>query len=284
MGGCMAIVEPDQLAALEWMGNFRRILRPGFHVLLPFSNVRKISTRVIENKCVTETKTKDNVFVQIHIAVQQEVHQENAYEAIYKLSNPASQIDSFVADVVRSHAPNETLDQLFVEKDKIAMDVKARLTEAMSAYGYKILQVLVTDISPDSAVKTAMNQINANKRLRMAAEEKAEGDKIVLVKAAEAEAESKFLQGQGIARSRAAIVQGLKEAVCRPGHSEELTAKDVTELLLVTQYLDTLEKMSQGPATTVFMPHSVGGIAQIADEIRKGTMQAQAGGASFGTK
>jgi regulator of protease activity HflC (stomatin/prohibitin superfamily) len=269
MGQCFAIVNPDQLGALESLGTFKRILPPGFHFISPWSNVRKVSTRVQENRCMTETKTKDNVFVQIHIAVQQEVHKDNCQAAIYKLNNPSSQIDSFVSDVVRSHVPGDTLDELFLAKDSIAKEVKDRLTEKMTAYGYIIHQVLVVDIAPDTQVKNAMNQINANRRLRQAAEEKAEADKIVMVKAAEAEAESKFLQGQGVARSRAAIVQGLREAVAG-NDPKALQAKDITELLLMTQYLDTLEKLSQGKSTTIFMPHSIGGLAEVAEQVRKG--------------
>merc|ERR1719487_1783664 len=136
-----------------------------------------------------------------------------------------------------------------------------------------IHQVLVTDLRPDDKVRHAMNEIDANRRLRVAASEKAEAEKVLKVKAAEADAESKFLQGQGIARQRTAIVEGLKHAV---SGDQEMPAKTVQELLLITQYFDTLEKLSNGNATTVFMPHTVGNLKNIADDIRNGTMQAQA--------
>lgn len=268
------VIKPDELGALENFGSFKKILSPGLHFLTPGSSIRKISTRVVENRVVTETKTSDNVFVTIHIAVQQEVSKDNAYEAIYKLNNAAVQIESFVSDVVRSHAPTTTLDQLFEAKEEIANDVKNRLTAAMASYGYLIHQVLVTDIAPDQQVKDAMNQINANRRLRMAAQEKAEADKIVLVKAAEGEAERKFLQGQGIARSRTAIVEGLKSAVAGPNAKSALSTKDVTELLVMTQYLETLERLSQGENTTLFMPHSIGGLSTVMADIRRGVQEA----------
>eukprot|EP00928_Gymnodinium_smaydae_P016921 TRINITY_DN1641_c0_g1_i1.p1 TRINITY_DN1641_c0_g1~~TRINITY_DN1641_c0_g1_i1.p1 ORF type:complete len:325 (-),score=38.49 TRINITY_DN1641_c0_g1_i1:132-995(-) len=269
------VVRPDELAALEWMGGFRKILSPGLHFMPPGSSIRKIKTRVTENRTVTETKTKDNVFVQVHIAVQQEVHREYAYEAIYKLSDPRVQIESFVSDVVRSHVPTKTVDELFQAKDEIAQGVRERLTEAMASYGYLIHQVLVTDISPDKKVKAAMNQINANRRLRLAAEEKAEADKIILVKQAEAEAESKFLQGQGTARCRSAIVEGLKEAVVGDSKTS-LKPEEVTELLLLTQYLDTVEKVSQGASSTLYLSHSVGGLGQAARDIRSGILDKNA--------
>lgn len=222
---------------------------------------------------MTETKTKDNVFVKVAVAVQVEPVAEKAYEAIYRMSNPRGQIDSYVSDVVRGQVPQLPLDELFESKDHIASAVKERLSKSMSEYGYCIRQVLVTDLRPDDKVRHAMNEIDANRRLRVAATEKAEADKVLKVKAAEADAESKFLQGQGVARQRTAIVEGLKHAV---GGEAQMDTKTVQELLLITQYFDTLERLAQGQATTVFMPHTVGNLASIADDIRNGTMQAAA--------
>jgi regulator of protease activity HflC (stomatin/prohibitin superfamily) len=221
----------------------------------------------------TETKTKDNVFVKIVVAVQVEVMLERAYEAIYKLSQPSNQIESYVADVVRGQVPKMMLDDLFESKDEIAQAVQERLSKAMQDYGWKIHQVLIVDLRPDDKVRVAMNEIDANRRLRVAATEKAEADKVLKVKSAEADAESKFLQGQGVARQRTAIVEGLKHAV---GGGQHLTAETTQELLLITQYFDTLEKLSNGNSTTVFMPHTVGNLKNIANDIRNGTKQAAA--------
>mmetsp|Transcript_97573 Transcript_97573/g.271457 ORF Transcript_97573/g.271457 Transcript_97573/m.271457 type:complete len:281 (-) Transcript_97573:59-901(-) len=274
MGSCFAVISPDQLGAYEVLGSFQSILPPGLHMVAPWSTVRKISTRLVENKVITETKTKDNVFVQIHISVQQEVHREKAQAAFYRLSDPRQQIESFVSDVVRSHAPKQTLDELFESKEELAKETKERLSSQMEDYGYSIHQVLVTDIAPDDDVKAAMNQKFAQERLRAATEQKAEADYAVLVKAAEAEAKSKELQGQGIAASRTAVIKGLQEAVATDGKADVLSVKEVTEIMLVTQYLDTLEKLAQGTATTVFVPHSAGGLTEVAQQIRNGMMQA----------
>jgi regulator of protease activity HflC (stomatin/prohibitin superfamily) len=217
---------------------------------------------------VTETKTKDNVFVELAIAVQVEVSRDKAFDAIYRLQNPMAQIESYVADVVRGAVPQLKLDELFEAKDEIAGAVKERLTHCLGSYGYLIHQALVTDLVPDERVRAAMNEIDASRRLRVAAAEKAEANKTLVVKAAEAEADSLHLQGQGIARQRQAIVDGLKQAV---GGGNHMDPAMVQELLLITQYFDTLEKLSNGRNTTVFMPHTVGNLAQIADEIKKGT-------------
>jgi len=276
-------VRPDELRALERCGAFAGILRPGCNVIGCdvcgcCYTTRKASARVMENVVHVESKSKDNVFVSFTVAVQQEVMPEKAYEAIYKLNNPKQQIDSFVSDVIRAHAPKMTLDELFESKDELALTVKERLMKSMEEYGFSIHQALVTDISPEKKVRDAMNTINANRRLRIAAEDKAEADKILLVKAAEAEAEAKYLHGVGVARQRAAIVDGLKEAVCGEGKGHEMTVRDITELLLTTQYMDTLEKMASGNSTTVFVPSNLGSVGSVAQEIRNGILQGNAAG------
>jgi len=276
MGNCFICVSPDELAAVEQLGSFKGIRGAGCHFIGcdiggMIMSTRKISTRVQEYNMNTETKTKDNVFVRVVVAVQVEVVAEKAYEAIYRLTNPSNQIDSYVSDVIRGQVPGMKLDDLFESKDDIAAAVKERLSKSMGEYGYLIHQVLVTDLRPDDKVRHAMNEIDANRRLRVAATEKAEAEKVLKVKAAEADAESKFLQGQGVARQRTAIVEGLKHAV---GGDQEMNPKTVQELLLITQYFDTLERLAQGNATTVFMPHTVGNLSSIAEDIRNGTMQA----------
>jgi len=277
MGGsqCCVCVQQDEYVAVERCGAFSQMLNPGFHCLGPDLSgccfqVRRVTSRVEENKMITETKTKDNVFVKIAVAVQVEIIGDKAYESIYKLSNVSKQIESFVADVIRGQAPKMKLDDLFEAKDEIAGAVKERLTVSMSGFGYKIHQVLITDLRPDEKVKVAMNEIDANRRLRVAAQDKAEAEKVLQVKNAEAEAEAKALQGQGIARQRTAIVEGLRTSV---GGGAAMGTERVQELLLMTQYFDTLEKLSSGRATTVFMPAGQGQ-ANTADSVRNGMMQA----------
>lgn len=259
MGNCLICVAADELQAVEFFGEFKGIKSGGIHFVgldccgICY-NTRAVSTRIIENRVQCETKTSDDVFVFIHIAVQMEIIEKKAREAIYKLDNPTKQIDSFVANVIRAKVPKLSLDEVFLAKDEIARDVQSELVHKMEEFGFCIHSVLVTDIDPDSKVKMAMNEINAAKRLRVAATDKAEANKIMQVKAAEADAESKFLQGQGIARQRGAIVDGLKQSF--GVDNEQMDAEKVRELLLITQYFDTLEKMSQGAGNTIFMPHT----------------------------
>lgn len=277
MGNCVVVVPPDEVVAIEHCGKFAGIKQPGCHILGCDYNglccsYRRIKMRLHEQTTTLETKTKDNVFVKVCVNVQMEPLRKQAFEAIYKLADPYSQIESFVADVIRGQVPQMTLDALFEAKDEIGGAVKERLTKAMHEYGYVIHQALITDLQPDDKVRRAMNEIDTARRNRTAATDKAEADKLMTVKAAEAWAESKYLQGKGVANQRAAIVEGLKTAVMGSDGGSEMDPKNVQELLLITQYFETLEKLSGGSATTIFMPHTVGNLKSISSEIKTGIL------------
>lgn len=266
-------VHQQTLAIIERWGKFKRISQPGLRWRLPLGIdkvVARLSLRVQQLDVRIETKTKDNVFVNVVVSVQYQVIPAKVYDAFYRLQQPELQIRSYVYDVVRAQVPVIILDNVFDTKDDIAYAVRSELAQSMDDFGYGIIKTLVTDIDPDANVKASMNQINAAQRLRVAAVEEAEAEKIRVVKAAEAEAESKALQGKGIADQRLAIVNGLQESVTEfkdnvPGTS----AHDVMNLVLMTQYFDTLKDIGLSSKTnTILIPHSPGGMTQIADQLR----------------
>jgi len=265
-------VQQQSIALVEMFGKFVRIAQPGLNVKIPLiEKVKgKVNLRVQQLDVKVETKTKDNVFVNVMVSVQFYVLPQKVYEAFYKLENPEMQITSFIFDVVRARVPGIILDDLFEKKDDIAIAVRDELSEVMDDFGYGILKALVTDIDPDPKVKAAMNEINANQRLRVAANEKGEADKILRVKAAEAEAESKALQGIGIANQRKAIIEGLRDSVDEFQKSiPSSTASDVMNLVLITQYFDTLKEIgTNSNSNTILLPHSPGALGEITDQIR----------------
>ncbi|KAM3572520.1 hypothetical protein VYU27_005494 [Nannochloropsis oceanica] len=260
----------------ERFGNFVGILPPGLNCIMwPIDNVvGRVSARVQQLVCDCGTKTKDNVFVSVQVIVQYQVIVTQAYDAYYKLTDPNLQIRSYVEDIVRSTVPRMELDSAFEAKEELAHAIRDSLQQTMGTYGYTIIQSLVVDIRVDEKVKTAMNEINAAKRLREAAAEKAEADKIVQVKAAEASAESKYLSGMGIARERKAIVDGLRGSV--EEFSEVVdgaTPKDVMDLILLTQYFDMLKDVGSNPsATTLFMNHGPSAVTELKEQLKEGIM------------
>jgi regulator of protease activity HflC (stomatin/prohibitin superfamily) len=266
------VVEQQTAAVIQSFGKFVRVASPGLNTKLPIveSVAGRINLRVQQLPVRVETKTEDNVFVHVVVAVQYHVMASKVYEAFYKLSDADSQITAFVFDVVRARVPRVKLDELFEKKDEIADAVKSELAHVMDDFGYIIIKALVTDIEPDQKVKEAMNEINAAQRMRVAAMEKGEAERILRVKAAEAEAQSKALQGKGIADQRKAIVEGLRESVDTfqksvPG----ATAHDVMSLVLMTQYFDTLKELGlSSRATTILLPHSPGSLTDLTEQIR----------------
>lgn len=260
-------VEEKSAALVERFGKFARIARAGLNLKIPLIDrvAGEISLKVRQLDVAIETKTLDNVFVKAKVTVQYTVLPEKVYDAYYKLEDEEKQIEAYVFDVVRAEVPKLKLDDVFAKKDEIGNAVKRELQEVMDDFGFSIVKALVTDIDPDEKVKLAMNEINAAQRLRIAAEEKGEADRILKVKAAEAEAQSKKLQGQGIADQRKAIIDGLKESI---DHLREATgdanADSVLPLILLTQYFDTLKELGlHASNNTIMLPHGPGALQDI---------------------
>ncbi len=271
-------VEQQNVALVQRFGKFNNIAESGLNFLIPVVDkvAGSVSLRVNQLDVKVETKTEDNVFLHVLVSVQFYVQPTKVYEAFYKLQDPAKQITSFVFDVVRAKVPKIKLDDVFEKKDEIALAVKSELEEVMDDFGYAIVKTLVTDIDPDAKVKEAMNEINAAQRMRIAATEKGEADKILKVKAAEAGAQSKALEGEGMANQRKAIVQGLKESVSDfksslPGTTEQ----DILNLIITTQYFDTLKEIGiNSNINTIMIPHSPSSVGDIMDQVRNSIISA----------
>ncbi|KAL6882077.1 hypothetical protein ACP4OV_011549 [Aristida adscensionis] len=269
---CCACVEQSTVAVGETCGRYEAVLDPGCHCM-PWCLGRRVagylSLRVQQLDVRCETKSKDNVFVTVVASVQYRALADKAYDAFYRLSNARQQIQSYVFDVIRASVPNMNLDEVFEQKNEVARAVEEELAKAMTTYGYEIVQTLIVDIEPDEVVKRAMNDINAAARLRVAAAERAEAEKVQQVKRAEGEAESKYLAGVGVARQRQAIVEGLRRFV-----PDE---KAVMDMVLATQYFDTIRDIGAASrAATVFIPHGPGAVHDVAAHVRDGVLQAAA--------
>ena len=277
--GSFFTVSTAQVAIITRFGKFLRVAEAGLNWKMPYFDTVSgiVSLRVNQIALTMETKTKDNVFVTIPISVQNRVRPERVYDAFYKLSDPVAQIKSYVEQVILGHVPSMTLDEVFASQSSIAAAVKQELDADMAAFGYEIVNVLVTDIVPDSKVKSAMNDINAAQREQVAATARGEADKILVVKKAEAEAESKALQGQGIANQRKAIVEGLQASIEQFQKAvEDATAREVMQLVLVTQYFDTLKAIGESDKTnTLFLAHSPGSVKEVSDQILESMLIAQ---------
>jgi len=272
-------IETAEVGVVQRLGKFYRIAGAGLNFKAPFidSVAARLSLRIQQLTVQVETKTKDNVFVQIPVSIQYQIISEKVYDAFYRLSEPTRQIESFVYNAILGHVPGMNLDEVFSTQAQIALDVQANLDSSMKQFGYTVVKALITDVVPDAKVKSAMNDINAAQREREATVSRGETEKILAVKKAEAEAESKRLQGEGIANQRRAIIAGLQESVeAFQKAIEGVQASDVMALVLVTQYLDTMKDIgASANSNTILLPHSPGALRDLMSEIREGVLTGQ---------
>lgn len=285
--GLFFIVKQQTAVIVERFGKFQSVRGAGFQIKIPVVDriAGKVSLKVQQLDVVVETKTKDDVFVKMKVSVQYVVIKDKVYEAFYKLDNPYAQITSYVFDVVRAEVPKLRLDDVFEKKDDIAIAVNREVQEAMNTYGYDIIKTLVTDIDPDEQVKHAMNRINAAEREKVAAQYEGDAQRILIVEKAKAEAESKRLQGQGIADQRREIARGLEESV-NVLNKVGINSQEASALIVVTQHYDTLQAVGTGNNSNLILlpnsPHAAGDMLnnmiasfaaanQIGEEMKKNT-------------
>lgn len=252
------MVKQQSAAIVERFGKFVAVRQSGLQIKIPIVDIvaGRLSLRIQQLDVVVETKTKDDVFVKLKVSVQFKVIKDKVYDAFYKLDNPADQITSFIFDVVRAEVPKLILDDVFLKKDDVAIAVKSELQDAMTEYGFQIIKTLVTDIDPDAQVKESMNRINASEREKVAAQFEGEAQKILIVEKAKAEAESKRLQGQGIADQRREIARGLEDSV-KVLNGVNINSQEASALIVVTQHYDTLQSVgAEANSNLILMPNS----------------------------
>ena len=256
--GTFFIVRQQSAAIVERFGKFVSVRHSGLQIKIPIIDrvSGRVSLRVQQLDVVVETKTKDDVFVKIKVSVQYKVIKDKVFDAFYKLDFPQDQITSYVFDVVRAEVPKMILDDVFEKKDDVAIAVKSELNDSMLNYGFDIIKTLVTDIDPDAQVKDSMNRINASEREKVAAQFEGDAQRILIVERAKAEAESKRLQGQGIADQRREIARGLEDSV-KVLNGVNINSQEASALIVVTQHYDTLQSVgSASNSNLILMPNS----------------------------
>ncbi len=280
--GSIYTVKQKSAVIIERLGKFQTVSTAGLKFKIPIidKKVGVVNLKVMELPVEVETKTLDDVFVRMVVSVQYFVVEspEQIQKSFYKFDNPHRQIQSYVFDSIRSEVPKLNLDDVFSEKDKIAVAVKIELHETIKDFGFNILKTLITDIDPDSKVKESMNEINAAKRMKEAAKEYAAAEKIKVVAAAEAEAESKKLQGEGIADQRIAIANGLKQSVeeVKGAMEEGVTGRDVMNMLFMTQHYDTIARLGDTGVNTIFVPYSPSSVGDLQTQIQSSLLAVDA--------
>ena len=262
-------VKQQTNAVIERFGKFTSIRGAGLQLKIPLIDkvAGRVSLRIQQLDVIVETKTKDDVFVHLKISVQFLIQKDHVYDAFYKLQNPHEQITAFIFDVVRAEVPKMILDDVFEKKEEIALAIQRDLKQAMLDYGYDIIKALVTDIDPDEKVKIAMNRINAAEREKIAAQHEGDAQRILIVERAKAEAESKRLQGKGIADQRREIARGLEESVDVLNRAG-INSQEASALIVITQHYDTLQSIgSDTKSNLILLPNNPNAASQMLNDM-----------------
>eukprot|EP00002_Diphylleia_rotans_P003517 TRINITY_DN1242_c0_g1_i1.p1 TRINITY_DN1242_c0_g1~~TRINITY_DN1242_c0_g1_i1.p1 ORF type:complete len:292 (+),score=79.03 TRINITY_DN1242_c0_g1_i1:64-939(+) len=270
---CCFTVSQGEIGIVERCGAFKSTAQPGLQFKLPCCETLAgtINLRIQNVNSRIESKTADNVFVEISVVISYVTDPIDAKDAYYVLQNPTQHIVVCVQTIIRTTVPTMKLDEVFDNKDKLANSARAELANELRGSGFKVVQVLVSDIEPAANVKHAMNEINTQERLRQASVAKAEGDKVAVVKNAEAEAESKYLSGVGLAKQRKAIIDGLGTSILEFSSSVHgTTPHSVMQLVMMNQYFDTVKEIAHtSTGTSLFISHNPSAINGLADEIQE---------------
>ncbi|MBS1701476.1 MAG: SPFH domain-containing protein [Armatimonadetes bacterium] len=265
------VVGQQDAVIIQRLGKFNRVARAGLNFKVPVLETAagRLSLRIRELDIPGQFKTSDNVFINMILRVQYAVIPERASDAHYKLQSPEQQITAFVLNVVRGEVAKMQLRDVFEHQDSIGNAVNEQLTISMSEFGFQIRNALVNEVRPAEEVVRAMNAVQASENEKVAAKNQGEAQKFRTVLHAEAEAEAKRLQGEGIAAQREAIVRGLSISVeslktAMPGADPQT----LMNLVLINQYFDAMRDISQGEkAKVIFVPSGPGAYREISDQL-----------------
>lgn len=211
--------------------------------------------------------------------IQYRVNKKTPYNVFYRLDNPIAQLHSYIQDTIRAKVPTMDLDHVYTDLIEIKETVKQRLTIVLEQFGYELLTALIVDLTPHHAVAESMNNIQVEKRMRVAAYARAEAQKIMIVKEGEAKAEEKRLNGEAVARMRKAIVDGLHGSLESLSEQHALTHEQAMDMVLMTQFFDYLTEVG-GNSTRMqnsgmdshgevnFIYHNPAALAGIRDTMR----------------
>ncbi len=247
---CFGCISSSNIGIIERFGRFYKIAEPGLFFKLPIVDNLKYEMDMRKSQMIitVDTKTSDNVFCKVIVAVIYSVKQDGIYHAVYGYDNFKQLVDSYVQNEIRSELTRLTLDESFLQKLTMSDNVKKSLKENIS-FGYNIHEVLINDIEPDPKVRAAMNEINTAQRKRLAKEEIANAYKIETVSKAEADAQASEIYGNGVGKTKQVIIYKLKSAF------PDLSDAEIANFMVASEQINILKEMSYEKPSTIFIPY-----------------------------
>ncbi|MCI9302526.1 MAG: SPFH/Band 7/PHB domain protein [Clostridium sp.] len=288
------VVNTGYLYVVERLGQFHKILEPGWHFVIPGVDFvrKKVSTKQqILDVPPQSVITKDNVKISVDNVIFYKML--NAKDAVYNIEDYKSGIVYSATTNIRNILGNMTLDEVLAGRDSINQQLLGIIDEVTDAYGIKVLSVEIKNIIPPAEIQQAMEkQMKAerDKRamilqaegLRQSQIEKAEGEKQSKILAAEAEKEANIRRAEGLKESQLLEAEGKAKAIEQIAIAESEAIRKVNEAIIESgtnetvialKQIEALKEMANNPANKLILPNetlsSLGSIAAIAEMLKK---------------
>jgi len=243
------IVSPNTVRTVEFFGKYNRTLRAGLNFIIPIVETTKTQVLYRRNFPVeVEWVTQDNVTAYIGLNVIYYVNDDwvntrdwNIFKSIYEIDDPRTMMRATIDEQLRAMIVSFTHKNIFEKREEIWQAIEVRLREKLSTFGFTLDSIQVRDVKLEWSVMSAMNKIVETEKFKEAALNEAEAKKIMQVKEAEAEKESKILLWEWMAGQRMKIAEWFKESVDLIKMTDDsLNAEKVLQFLLDSSRIETL--------------------------------------------
>ena len=271
-----AVVVPQQTAfVVERLGKFSTTLHAGFHILMPFFDVRKythtlkeVAVDVPEQVCIT----RDNVQVSIDGILYMKVLDPE--RASYGITNYQFAISQLAQTTLRSEIGKIDLDRTFEERTNINIQVVNELDKASEPWGLKVLRYEIRNITPPQDVLNAMEkQMRAEREKRAvvltsegerdAVINAADGNKQQVIKASEARKQQQINEADGQAAAILAIANATAEGIRKVAEATQVTGGyEAVQLRVAEQYITEFGELAK-TSNTLVLPASVADVGSM---------------------
>jgi regulator of protease activity HflC (stomatin/prohibitin superfamily) len=288
------IVNTGSVYVVERLGQFHKVLEPGWHFVIPFIDFvrKKVSTKQqildIEPQNVI---TKDNVKISIDNVIFYKVM--NARDAVYNIESYKSGIVYSTITNMRNIVGNMSLDEVLSGRDKINLELLRIIDEVTDVYGIKILSVEIKNIIPPAEIQQAMEkQMKAERSKRATILEaegqkqseiaRAEGEKQAKILTAEADKEANIRRAEGMKESQLLEAEGKAKAIEAIAEAQAKAIEQVNraiiesgtnETVIALKQVEALQEMAKNPANKLIIPNEAlstfGSIAALGEILKK---------------
>ncbi len=260
------IVNQQSVLIIETLGKFSKVLHPGINFIIPvIQQVRFKALLFGQNMDFAILAiTSDKVTIRLDTTLIYHIKPEKVAESYYSLADPMSVMKTTIENSIRSYVALQTHEEILQKRDELTNYLIDHLRLKFESWGREIDAFQIKDVVLPKEITDAMSKVIASKRLQEAAEFEANANKILKVRAAEADRESRKLSGLGVAEEREAIVNGLKESIENMKSATGAETTSVMNVVMLTQYMDMMKAVGQGEnSKVIFMNSNPGSMDEV---------------------